>query len=68
MTAITQENKLGQRYIEASDFLKNGVPASILATIVRTFELFAFNLEVAKSTFREKVIVTIGYAICRGLG
>ncbi|KAJ9123204.1 hypothetical protein QFC22_001397 [Naganishia vaughanmartiniae] len=38
MTAITQENKLGQRYIEASDFLKNGIPASILATIVRSFE------------------------------
>ncbi|KAK4688593.1 phosphate transporter, partial [Tremellales sp. Uapishka_1] len=34
MTAITQENKLGQRFIEASDFLKNGVPASILATFV----------------------------------
>ncbi|WVR07611.1 hypothetical protein IAU60_004653 [Kwoniella sp. DSM 27419] len=34
MTAITQENKLGQRFIGASDFLKNGVPASILATFV----------------------------------
>ncbi|GHJ86009.1 hypothetical protein NliqN6_2411 [Naganishia liquefaciens] len=34
MTAITQENKLGQRYIEPSDFLKNGIPASILALIV----------------------------------
>ncbi|OCF37916.1 phosphate transporter [Kwoniella heveanensis BCC8398] len=34
MTAITQENKLGQRFIGASDFLKNGVPASLLATFV----------------------------------
>ncbi|WWC93751.1 hypothetical protein V866_000587 [Kwoniella sp. B9012] len=34
MTAITQENKLGQRFIGASDFLKNGVPASVLATFV----------------------------------
>ncbi|WOO83830.1 putative transporterc [Vanrija pseudolonga] len=34
MTAITQENKLGHRFINASDFLKNGVPASILATFV----------------------------------
>lgn len=34
MTAITQENKLGQRYIGASDFIKNGVPASVLATLV----------------------------------
>ncbi|WVQ99989.1 hypothetical protein IAU59_007132 [Kwoniella sp. CBS 9459] len=34
MTAITQENKLGQRFIGASDFLKNGIPASLLATFV----------------------------------
>ncbi|WVQ81862.1 hypothetical protein IAT38_003989 [Cryptococcus sp. DSM 104549] len=34
MTAITQENKLGQRFIGASDFLKNGIPASVLATLV----------------------------------
>ncbi|KAK8854806.1 hypothetical protein IAR55_003545 [Kwoniella newhampshirensis] len=34
MTAITQENKLGQRFIGASDFLKNGIPASLLATLV----------------------------------
>jgi hypothetical protein len=32
--SIAQENKLGQRYIAASDFLKNGIPASILATTV----------------------------------
>jgi len=31
---ITQENKLGQRVIGASDFIKNGIPASILATFV----------------------------------
>jgi phosphate transporter len=34
MTAITQENKLGHRFINAGDFLKNGIPASILATFV----------------------------------
>ncbi|RXK41190.1 phosphate transporter [Tremella mesenterica] len=34
MTAITQENKLGQRFIGAIDFLKNGVPSSLLATFV----------------------------------
>ncbi|WVQ74954.1 hypothetical protein IAR50_004562 [Cryptococcus sp. DSM 104548] len=47
MTAITQENKLGQRFIGASDFLKNGIASSILAMFV---------------------IVTLGYAIMRGLG
>lgn len=34
MTAISQENKLGKRFIEASDFLKSGIPASLLALIV----------------------------------
>jgi hypothetical protein len=34
MCRITQENKLGQRFIGASDFLKSGIPASILATFV----------------------------------
>nr|ODN89069.1 phosphate transporter [Cryptococcus depauperatus CBS 7841] len=47
MTAIAQENKIGHRYLGASDFLKNGVVASILAMLV---------------------IVTVGYAIMRGLG
>ncbi|KIR29057.1 phosphate transporter [Cryptococcus deuterogattii 99/473] len=33
-TFITQENKLGQRFIGASDFLKNGILSSILAMFV----------------------------------
>ncbi|ORY35603.1 SPX domain-domain-containing protein [Naematelia encephala] len=47
MTAINQENKLGQRYIGPQDFLRSGIVSSVLATFV---------------------IVTIGYAIMRGLG
>ncbi|EJT46893.1 phosphate transporter [Trichosporon asahii var. asahii CBS 2479] len=34
MTAITQENKLGHRFINANDFLRNGIPASILAAFM----------------------------------
>lgn len=34
VTSITQENKLGQRFIGASDFLKNGILSSILAMFV----------------------------------
>lgn len=34
MTAITQENKLGHRFINANDFLKNGIPSSIIATFI----------------------------------
>ncbi|KAK4700099.1 phosphate transporter, partial [Phenoliferia sp. Uapishka_3] len=34
LQAINQENDLGERYLEPSDFFKNGIPASICATIV----------------------------------
>ncbi|CAA7265750.1 unnamed protein product [Cyclocybe aegerita] len=33
-TAATQENELGEAYLTNVDFLKNGVPASIIATLV----------------------------------
>ncbi|KDQ19282.1 hypothetical protein BOTBODRAFT_434350 [Botryobasidium botryosum FD-172 SS1] len=33
-TAATQEDDMGQRYLSNMDFLKNGVPASIIATVV----------------------------------
>jgi len=34
MTAIMQENEVGVRYLSVRDFLKTGVPASILAFLV----------------------------------
>ncbi|KAI6035716.1 SPX domain-containing protein [Pisolithus marmoratus] len=34
-TAATQEDDLGRLYLSNIDFLKNGVPASIIATLVR---------------------------------
>jgi phosphate transporter len=33
-TAAAQEDELGQLYLSNIDFLKNGVPASIIATLV----------------------------------
>jgi len=33
-TAATQEDELGQPYLSNVDFLKNGVPASIIAALV----------------------------------
>jgi len=33
-TAATQEDDMGQRYLTNTDFLKNGVPASIIAAVV----------------------------------
>lgn len=44
--SITQENKLGQRYIEPSDFLRNGIPASILATIVSSELCYSSDLRI----------------------
>jgi len=34
MTAIMQENEVGVRYLSVRDFLKTGVPASILGFVV----------------------------------
>ena len=34
MDSATQEDELGQLYLSNVDFLKNGVPASIVATFV----------------------------------
>ncbi|KAM0750269.1 SPX-domain-containing protein [Meredithblackwellia eburnea MCA 4105] len=36
LQAINQENDLGERYLEPSDFFKTGIPASILAVVVIT--------------------------------
>lgn len=33
--SATQEDDMGQLYLSNVDFLKNGVPASIIATLVR---------------------------------
>lgn len=36
--SATQEDELGELYLSNIDFLKNGVPASIIATAVSTPE------------------------------
>jgi len=35
MISAAQEDELGRLYLSNVDFLKNGVPASIIATLVR---------------------------------
>ena len=46
--SATQEDDMGQLYLSNIDFLKNGVPASIIATLVRTsnfeFMLVIYNM------------------------
>ena len=34
MSAMAQEDSLGRRYLTSGDFLKNGVPATVIATAV----------------------------------
>lgn len=34
MTAIMMENEVGERYLSVKDFLKTGVPASIITFVV----------------------------------
>jgi phosphate transporter len=37
--SATQEDELGELYLTNVDFLKNGVPSSVIATLVR-YDLF----------------------------
>ena len=34
LQAINQEDDMGERYLEPSDFFKNGIPSSVVATVV----------------------------------
>jgi phosphate transporter len=37
MTAIMMENEVGVRYLSVKDFLKTGVPASVITYIIVVF-------------------------------
>ena len=49
--SATQEDELGQLYLSNIDFLKNGVPASIIATLVRYLSNLARNLNLTIGIF-----------------
>jgi phosphate transporter len=36
MNAISQENELGKPYLRTKDFLLNGIPSSVFATLLIT--------------------------------
>lgn len=69
MSAIAEEDSLGNRYLDATDFLKNGIPATVLATIVSRCPSF-----LQKSSFGAdmrvcvQVIISLGFVIMRILG
>ena len=64
--SATQEDELGQLYLSNVDFLKNGVPASIVATFVSA-------LSGSRGAFPEsdgtlQVVATIGYLLMKVIG
>ncbi|KDQ58975.1 hypothetical protein JAAARDRAFT_68566 [Jaapia argillacea MUCL 33604] len=65
-TAATQEDELGQLYLSNVDFLKNGVPASIIATMVcflshqRSLDLRTHELP--------QVVATVGFVLMKAVG
>jgi len=54
---------MGQLYLTNIDFLKNGVPASIIAASVN----IVFQYENAHSRI-EQVVATLGFALMRTIG
>ncbi|KAG8740729.1 low-affinity phosphate transporter [Ceratobasidium sp. 414] len=52
-TAATQEDEMGKVYLTNTDFLKNGVPASVVATMARS------------TTHGPQVVATVGYGLMR---
>jgi len=64
--SATQEDELGQLYLTNVDFLKNGVPASIVATFVST-------PSGSRGVFTEpdgalQVVATVGYLLMKVIG
>ena len=41
----TQEDEMGQLYLTNVDFLKNGVPASVIAALVRPFIAIILDMQ-----------------------
>ncbi len=56
---------MGQLYLSNVDFLKNGVPASIIAAMVSQ-EVHDFPLRFAD--LRYQVVATVGYLLMRAIG
>ena len=57
---------MGQLYLSNVDFLKNGVPASMIATFVRAVS-FSFSIS-PLSQRRQQVVSTVGYVLMTMIG
>lgn len=64
--SATQEDELGQLYLSNVDFLKNGVPASIVATFVS--DLGRKWGVSCSSDCALQVVATVGYLLMKVVG
>ena len=64
--SATQEDDLGQLYLSNVDFLKNGVPASIIAAFVSN--LRGNSGALSGSDCALQVVATVGYLLMKVIG
>ena len=64
--SATQEDELGQLYLSNVDFLKNGVPASIVATFVSNLRRTSGTCSGSDGTLQ--VVATVGYVLMKVVG
>lgn len=63
--SATQEDELGQLYLSNVDFLKNGVPASIIAAFVSNLRSQG---ALSGSDGALQVVATVGYLLMKVVG
>lgn len=63
-----QEDDLGQVYLTNVDFLKNGIPASFIAALVRVPSRVVSGIIWAMADEGEQVVSTVGYVLMMVIG
>lgn len=59
---------MGQLYLTNVDFLKNGVPASIIAALVRPFLAMVLDIQHTNRIVLCQVVASLGYALMKLVG
>lgn len=65
--SATQEDDMGQLYLSNVDFLKNGVPASILAALVSS-RLKFICIACPELRVALQVVATVGFGLMLAIG
>ena len=64
----TQEDELGELYLTNVDFLKNGVPSSIIATLVGSRFILVPDWLTLSFPLLLQVVATLGFVIMKLIG